>query len=104
MSNSGHFAATVADAGADPGRGTPGQRRAATMGEGTAESGGQTVAGRSTDRPVAALSPFGREGDHANQGTRVGWKLPRARQSVESVRAAHRSDSQRESAQAQRVW
>src|SRR5438552_12130651 len=25
--------------------------------------------GRSTDRPVAALSPFGGEGDHANQGT-----------------------------------
>src|SRR6266550_4636696 len=65
--------------GADPERGAAGQRSGRTMEEGTAESGGQVPADRSTDRPAAALSTFGGEGDHANQGTSVGWKLPRGR-------------------------
>ncbi len=66
-------------------------------GEGTAASGGHSPGSSNPDWPAAALSPSGREGDRPNQEPGVGRRQPRGGQSVEFVRAPHRSHSQRQS-------
>ena len=77
--------------GSDSRRRATGQPSGATVGEGTVESGGHSPGSSHPDWPAAALSSFGGERDPANPGTSGEGEPPRGGQSVEPVRAPHRS-------------